>query len=251
MILERMAPARVGEGQVLLLEGEGGIGKSRLARALSDLAAAEGAQVLAWQCASHLANRPLHPVIRELESAAGLGRARPADERRSGLAALTAAAPRLGSEDALLIADLLGIGTPGALELDAATRARRTNDALARRVEGIAEQGPLLLLLEDAHWADAATIDLPVGLLSSALGSHCGVAAGHRTGRLRAALDFGEARSPASCSRGSMRKPATRLLRSVATKRALPQRWSGSILEKAGGVPLFVEELTKTCWTRQ
>ncbi len=160
----RWNAALAGAGQVVLVCGEAGIGKSRLTRAFIDQLGIDqpgqpSPEILRLNCAAHLANRALHPIVQEIERRAGLSRTASADARWAGLQALVATSKTVGAEDVTFLADLLGIDHGRRAELDAATRARRTYDILARAVEGLSRNGPVLILIEDAHWADAATLD--------------------------------------------------------------------------------------------
>ena len=146
-------------GQVVLVCGEAGIGKSRLHRAFIEQLGQQRLEILRLNCAAHLANRALHPIVEEMERRIGLSRTAPAETRRAAIEARVANSSTLGANDVSFLADLLGIDNDRRAELDAAYRARRTYDVLARAVEGMSQAGPVLILVEDTHWADAATLD--------------------------------------------------------------------------------------------
>ncbi|MFL5334571.1 MAG: AAA family ATPase [Geminicoccaceae bacterium] len=232
-----------GAGQVVLVHGEAGIGKSRLARALIEMIAPEQPRILQWHCAAHLANRPLHPMVREIETAPGLARTLPATVRRGGLDKLVTGSALLRPEDAPFLADLLGIAGPAQPKLDAQARARRTMDVLARRVEGMAQDAPLLILLEDAHWADAATLDFLDVLVERAELLPVLLLVTHRPefvpGGALPARGVSIALDTLDQAAGA------RLVDMVVRERSLPTAVVRTIIEKAGGVPLFVEELTR------
>jgi predicted ATPase len=151
--------ARRGQGQVVLVTGQPGIGKSRLA--LGFVKAFEGAAVskLNLYSASHLTNRALHPFVRELDRFIGFAHTTEREQRLRGLEAIVEANPAMGPSDIPLLADLVGIDLDGQPHLDPQVRARQTMDALVRRVQGVAEASPLLMVFEDAHWADSATLE--------------------------------------------------------------------------------------------
>jgi class 3 adenylate cyclase len=236
--------AVAGAGRLVTVRGEAGIGKSRLARAFTERRRQERATVLKWYCASHLANRPLHPIVREIERTAGLPRESSPARRRERLDAAVAATPGLTKDDMPLMAELLGLGDEAARALDPVTRSRRITDALLRRAIALTDHAPLLLVMEDAHWADTATQEFIALLMEKLSGRSALLVVTHRpdfvppwaiAGRGRAvALDRLDASAGAQ------------LISMTVRDRILPDTVMRSILEKADGVPLFVEELTKT-----
>lgn len=236
--------ALAGEGGLALISGEPGIGKSRLSRAFIERLRRDNERIMQWHCAAHLSNRPLHPIARELEMAAGIGRGMSDEARRSALEAYVAQIPALGPESLPWLADLLGLRNPDRPDLDAPTRARLLNEVLLRRIEALAVEAPTLIILEDAHWADAATVEFTSSLVA-------------RLGHLPVMLlvthrpEFVPSWPPAAQSvgislEGIDREAGETLVGMVAKGRDLPPSVARMILEKAGGVPLFVEELTKT-----
>jgi class 3 adenylate cyclase/tetratricopeptide (TPR) repeat protein len=236
--------ALAGEGGFALVGGEPGIGKSRLARAFIEQLRRDKQRVLQWHCAAHLSNRPLHPVVRELEMAAGITRGMPAEARRSALETYVANFPGLGDDDLLWLADLLGLHNPDRPDLDAATRARLVNEVLLRRIDRLATDAPTLILLEDAHWADAATVDLLTALAPRLSQSSLMLLVTHRP---EFVPPWPAAQTENTISLGGIDQQAgDRLLNMVAQGRTLPPALARMILDKAGGVPLFVEELAKT-----
>ena len=158
-LIHRWRATLAGAGQIVQVCGEAGIGKSRLARAFIERLRHKATAIVRWNCAAHLANRALHPIVRDLESRAGFSRTLSTEARGAGIDALVAASPMLSVDDAGLLCDLLGLESSARAELDVVTRARRTHDVLARWLEGMTRDAPVLILLEDAHWADAATLD--------------------------------------------------------------------------------------------
>ncbi len=236
--------ARDGTGQVVLVRGEAGIGKSRLARAFIEQLGQPRPEILRLNCAAHLANRALHPIVQEIERRAGLSRTAPAETRRAGLEALVAISDAIGADDVSFLADLLGIDQDKRAELDAATRARRTYDVLVRAVEGMAREGPVLILIEDTHWADAATLDFLTMLIDRISRLPIMLLVTHRP-------DSPPPWADDPCSTTITLDPldataGARLLETVLGERRLPALVSQKILERAGGVPLFVEELART-----
>ena len=243
-LFARWSAARAGCGQIVHVSGEPGIGKSRLALALVERLGREPARIVKWNCAAHLANRALHPIVRDIETRAGFSPSLWAEARRAAIDALVAASPTLFSEDAGFLNDLLGIETETRPDLDAAARARRIYGVLARWLAGMARDKPALILVEDAHWADAATLDFLTMLID-------------RIARLSALLlithrpeftpPWTHAKHAATIALDPLDAAAgAQLLAAVVRDHALPPSVVHTILRKAGGVPLFVEELART-----
>ena len=197
-----------------------------------------------WNCAAHLSNRALHPIVRDIETRAGILRSHSAE------------APARGDRDAgRCVSDtvprgrgflhhLLGIETETHPELDAATRARRIYGVLARWLVGIARQAPVLILVEDAHWADAATLDFLVVLTERIARLPVLLLITHRP---EFTPPWADAKHAETLVLDALDSAAgAQLLAAVVRDRVLPPSMVQTILEKASGVPLFVEELART-----
>jgi class 3 adenylate cyclase len=163
LLLDRWDLAKGREGQVVLLSGEPGIGKSSLAQAMHERLAAELHLRLRYHCSPYHVNSALFPVIGQLERAAGF---RPEDTPEAKLdqleAVLAEAADNL-TEIAPLIAALLSLSAAKRyppLNLTPEARKAKTLDALLGQVEGLAARRPVLMVLEDAHWMDPTTAEL-------------------------------------------------------------------------------------------
>jgi predicted ATPase len=161
-LLERWDRTTSGEGQVVLLSGEAGIGKSRLVAALAEQVAAETHAELRYFCSAYHANSVLHPVIAQLERAAGFVGDDGADTRLDKLEALLSRTAMEVGETLPLLARLLSIDARARYQppkLPAPALRARTFDALTRLVEAPAAGTPVLVLVEDAHWIDPTTAE--------------------------------------------------------------------------------------------
>jgi class 3 adenylate cyclase/predicted ATPase len=246
ILLQRWAQAKTGEGRIILFSGEAGIGKSRLTVALRNLIDAEPYTDLQYFCSPHHQDSALFPIINLLERAAGFGREDTPTVKLDKLEALmaeTSAAKR----DVALLADLLLLptGRYPTVELNPLRRKEETFEALQRQLTGLALQKPVLMTFEDLHWIDPTTQEmldrfirrierLPVLLVATfrsefpapwADQSHVTMLTLDRLSRLESEA----------------------LVRQLAAKTvSLPDDLIGEIVERGDGVPLFLEEVTKT-----
>jgi class 3 adenylate cyclase len=163
ILLERWAWAKDGDGQVVLLSGEPGIGKSRVIRALRERLGDEPYTPLSHYCSPYHANSALFPVIDLLERAARLDRDESPEAQLAMLDALLAPSSERLDETLPLLAALLGVPTGERypqLNLTPEVQKRRTLQALVDQLAGLAAQRPVLVLYEDVHWVDPSTLEL-------------------------------------------------------------------------------------------
>ncbi|TPM29184.1 adenylate/guanylate cyclase domain-containing protein [Mesorhizobium sp. B2-3-5] len=246
-LLERWHRATAAEGRVVLLGGEAGIGKSRLIAALAERVAAEPHAELRFFCSAYHTNSALHPLIAHLERAGGLVSDDSADSKFDKLRALLARLPMETDEALPLLAILLSIDPGGRYQpprLPAPTLRARTLAALIRLVEASAANRPALVLVEDTHWIDPTTAEW-LGMLVERL-------AGLRALLVVTARPEFEPRWTALSSVEIVRlgrleqKHGIAIIERVAGNKKLPPDIADRILANTEGVPLFVEELTRT-----
>ena len=246
-LVERWTWAQAGDGQVVLIVGEPGIGKSRLIQALRERIAGQAYLSLSHHCSPFHVDSALHPVIERLERAAGLRREDPAEAQLAKLEALLGRSADDSDPAVPLIAALLSLPTAErypALNLTPQAQKQRTWQVLLDQLAQLAARQPVLALFEDVHWIDPSTLEL----LSLTI---------ERVRQLPVLVliscrpDF---RPPWTAQAHLTRLPLKRLHRSEGATmvlrltggRRLPPEVVEQIVARTDGVPLFVEELTKT-----
>jgi predicted ATPase len=247
MLLERWNWAQDGDGQVVLIAGEAGIGKSRLLHALREKLAGEPHIAISHFCSAYHTNSMLHPIVAQLERAAGfVSHDEPAD-RLAKLEALLALGAEQLDEAAPLVGALLGIPTDDrypALNLSPQRQKQRTFEVLMEQLAGLARARPVLALYEDLHWADPSTLELLDMMVERVRVLPVLVVITHRP--QFSTSWSGQAHVTAMpLNRLGRRQGAAMTLR-VTGGKALPAKILDQILERTDGVPLFLEELTRT-----
>jgi predicted ATPase len=162
LLLRRWSRAKTGEGQVVLLAGEPGIGKSRLTATLLERLAGEPRTRLRYFCSPQHTDSALFPIIGQMERAAGLAHDDTPGARLDKLDALLAQTST-SIEDAALIAEMLSLPNDGrypALELISEQRRQRTMEALTAQMQALTRQNPVLMIFEDAHWTDPTSLEV-------------------------------------------------------------------------------------------
>ena len=245
-LLECKDQAWKDEGQVVLISGEAGIGKSRLVAAFEGYTENEPHTVLRCQCSPYYSNSALYPIIEQLERTAGFKPDDTSDQRLDKLIAIFAKTAAPGDDTAPLLAALLSIPFGDRLPplvLNPAQQRRRTLSVPLDQFENLARQRPILLVFEDAHWADATSLELldlaiertpisrslPCSLCDPNSRRH-GPALPNVSTLTLGRLDFDQVEN---------------IVMQMTKGDALPTEVMKEIVSKTDGNPLFVEELTK------
>jgi class 3 adenylate cyclase/tetratricopeptide (TPR) repeat protein len=236
-----------GQGQAVLISGEAGIGKSRLVAMLCENPELGAHCRVRFQCSPYHTNSALHPFVAQLERAAGIRSQDTPEQKLDKLEAMLALGTQHVSNAAPLIATLLSIATGERyppLGLNPVQQRRQTFAALLDQLEGLARQLPVLIVCEDLHWADATTLEL----FDLAVDRIRGLP-------ILALMTFRPEFEPpwAGLSNTSLlrldrldRQDTRALVEQVTIGRELPDEMMKQIIDRTDGIPLFVEELTKT-----
>jgi class 3 adenylate cyclase/tetratricopeptide (TPR) repeat protein len=247
LMLDRWRLARGGEGQIVTVIGEAGIGKSRAIEALRAALAGEPHARIHLQGSPYYSDSALFPVIKHVSRAAHFAAADSATVRIEKLRA--SFAPRVASDAAALplLAELLSIPADGLAPPPSLTPAQRKAATIALLVDEIVRLGktePVLLVLEDAHWVDATTLELMTQLADS-------IGRARLLAVVTARPDF----TPPWQTRphstlltlGRLgRADCARLVAGVAASEDLSAETVAAILDKTDGIPLFAEEFTRS-----
>jgi class 3 adenylate cyclase/predicted ATPase len=247
LLLERWDHAQAGKGQVVLLAGEAGIGKSRLTATFHERMAAAPHIRLHYQCAPYTTNSAFAPIIGQLKRAARLAWDDPPDQKLAKLEGLLAQATAQVTEVAPLFAALLSIPTGDRyppLPLTPQRHKAKTIAALVDQVCGLARHQPVVCLWEDAHWSDPTSLEVLDQVVHRVPDQRVLVVITYRpefTPPWTAAAHV----TAVTLTRLSRTHVVTMIERLTGGK-GLPQEVLDQLLAKTDGVPLFVEELTKT-----
>src|SRR5262249_25588570 len=162
ILLRRWSKAKTSEGQVVHLSGEAGIGKSRLTAALLERIAHEPHTRFRYFCSPQHTDSAFFPIISQMERAAGLAHDDSTQAKLDKLDALLAQTST-SKQDTVLFAEILSLPNDGrylALDLPPEQRRERTLEALIIQTETLARQSPVLMIFEDAHWADPTSLEV-------------------------------------------------------------------------------------------
>ena len=245
LLLRRWSRAKSGEGQVVLLSGEAGIGKSRLTAALLERIARQPHTRLRYFCSPQHTDSALYPIISQMERAAGFAHDDTPQAKLDKLDAMLAQTST-SKQDAALFAEMLSLPNDGrypALELTPQQRRQETLEALVLQVVALSRQNPVLMIFEDAHWTDPTSLEL-FGRMVDRIPSL----------RVLLIVTFRPEFEPPWIGRPyvtalTINRLAQRdieaMIDRVVGNKLIPASVRQDIIERTDGIPLFVEEMTK------
>ena len=245
LLMRRWSKTKTGEGQVVLLSGEAGVGKSRLAAELLERLATEPHARLRYFCSPQHTDSPFYPIIGQMERTAGFSHDDTPTTRLDKLDAMLAR-NSTSKQDTALLAELLSLKNDGrypALELTPQQRRVRTLQALTAQLVALASQHPVLMIFEDVHWIDPTSLEalnrtvdrikaLPVLLIVT----------------FRPEFNapwMGQSRVTGLTLNRLGEHDIASVIDRVVGNKMLPPNIRQDIIERTDGIPLFVEEMTK------
>ena len=239
---DRWEQAREREGQVVLISGEGGIGKSRLLATFRERMPGDVSLWLTYQCSSLHTNSALYPVLRHLSQAASLETTEDHEEKLRRLADLLG-----GDQEATsMFAELLSVSAPddssAATSLTPQAQRQRRIRVLMGRLEHLAREGPVVMLFEDVHWADPSTLEVLDALVERVSGLAVLVLITYRP-------EFGPTWGAHGQVTGLTLNRLSRAQCQALIRQAMDnvtEELANEIYSRTDGIPLHVEELTRS-----
>jgi class 3 adenylate cyclase/predicted ATPase len=245
LLMRRWGRAKSGEGSVVLLSGEAGIGKSRLTAALLERFANESHTRIRSFCSPQHTDSAFYPIIGQMERAAALTRGDSLQTKLDKLDALLGQSST-SAEDAALLAEMLSLPNDGrypALELTSQQRRQRTLEAVVTQIAALSRQKPLLMIFEDAHWSDPTTLEL-FGRIVDRIPTLGALLIVTFRPEFEPPWIGRPYVTPLTINRLAGREVGA-IIDGVIGNKMLPASIRHDIIERTDGIPLFVEEMTR------
>ncbi len=246
LLEDRWDAAREGDGRVILVSGEAGIGKSRLADTIYERVKGPAVVRFRLGCWSYYANSSLRPFVEFVQSCAGLSDTDTSEVKLEKLGRFLNGRGVTGAKDQALMSGLLQIGTGDqAMPVMSSERQKKEMlNCIARLLLSTADKQPAIILFEDAHWADPTSIELLELLAEKVADLRVLVII---TTRDDDAMPIKRLPNVSSLRLSRLSKSQSfQIVRNMSPGLELPVSLVDQILEKSDGIPLFLEELTKT-----
>jgi class 3 adenylate cyclase len=247
LLQRRWDQAKLGEGRVVLLSGEPGIGKSRIAESLRMRLVGEQHDCFRYFCSPHHAHSPLYPFIAQLEGAADFEPGGGTRAKLDRLEALLKPTAKDLPRDVVLMAELLTVPTDGqypVLAVSPQQKREMTLTALLDQLDSVAAQRPVLIIFEDVHWIDPTSLDLLNRMVIRAAGLPVLLVITFRP-ELQPSW-VGEPHVAMLPLSRLGRRDSAGIIAGITDDKEIPAAVVEQILARADGVPLFIEELTST-----
>ncbi len=245
LLLRRWSRAKTGEGQVVLLSGEAGIGKSRLTAALLENVATEPHTRLRYFCSPQHTDSAFYPIIGQMERAAGLAHDDISQTKLDKLDAVLAQTST-SKQDAALFAEMLSLPNDGrypTLELTSEQRRQKTLEALTEQIAVLASQHPVLMIFEDTQWIDPTSLEELNRIVDQFKSLSVLLVVTFRP-EFNAPWS-GQSRVTSLALNRLGEREAAAIIAHLFGNKQLPADVMAEIVERTDGIPLFVEEMTK------
>ncbi len=246
LLMDRWGQSVDGEGQVFILSGEPGIGKSQISATLVNKIDGQAHKTLQFQCSPYFASTAFHPAINFLERAAEFARGDDETTKLGKLVALLKTVFDDFTSVAAFFAAMLSLPVDRypAIGLEPLKQREQTIAAFVDFIASLSAQSPLLILFEDTHWCDATSVEMLTALIQRIDDLPVLLIVTHRPEFQSPWQNIGHV-TQYNLNR-LPRRHSTSIINGLTGGKKLPDLIVEQILAKTDGVPLFVEELTRT-----